>query len=159
MTAAESRSSIVQFLATDDHKFFKAFVQSQLAESVLQKQVNKILKIEKVVHVKLAGAFAPKLNYVFKPERLSDNGTLDTFLYRVRLEMLNTDQYKQIKHDNLARKERLVLRELINNPHILINKEDKGSTIVVEDRDEYIKNAMLHLHDTTFVKISPPTLK
>ena len=83
--------------------------------------------------------FKPKYNCPLNPERLSDNGTLDTFLHRVRLEMLNTDQYKQNKQDNLTRKERLALRDLINNPHIVINKADKGSTIVVEDRDEYIK--------------------
>ena len=40
---------------TDDHNFFKAYVQSKLAESVLQKQVKKILEIEKTVRVKLAG--------------------------------------------------------------------------------------------------------
>ena len=61
--------------------------------------------------------------------------------------MLNTDKHKQNKQDNLTRKERLALRELINNPHIVINKADKGSTIVVEDRDEYISNAMVHLNN------------
>ena len=60
--------------------------------------------------------------------------------------MLNTDKHKQDKQDNLTRKERLALRELINNPRIVINKADKGSTIVVEDRDEYISNAMVHLN-------------
>ena len=35
--------------------------------------------------------FKPVRNYTFNPERLSDNSTLDTFLHRVRLEMLNTD--------------------------------------------------------------------
>jgi hypothetical protein len=50
--------------------------------------------------------------------------------------MLNTDKYKQDKHDNLTRKEGLALRELINDPRIVINKADKGSTIVVEDRDD-----------------------
>ena len=79
----------------------------------------------------------PKYNCPLNPERLSDNGTLDTFLHRVRLEMLNTDQYKQNKQDNLTRKERLALRDLINNPHIVINKADKGSTIVVEERRIY----------------------
>ena len=77
--------------------------------------------------------------------------------------MLNTDQYKQNKHNNLTRKERFALRDLINNPQIIINKVDKGSTIVVEDRDEYIRNAMLHLNDPNVYKslhndISP-TLK
>ena len=61
--------------------------------------------------------------------------------------MLNTDKHKQDKQDNLTRKERLALRELINNPCIVINKADKGSTIVVEDRDEYISNAMVHLNN------------
>ena len=80
---------------------------------------------------------------------------LDTFLRRVRLEMLNTDQYKQNKYDNLTRKKRFTLRDLINNPHIVINKADKGSTIVVEDRDEYISNAMLHLNDPSVYKSIP----
>ena len=107
--------------------------------------------------------FTPKCNYNFNPERLSDNGTLDTFLHRVRLEMLNVDKYKQNKKDNLTKKERIALRDLIKNPHIVINKADKGSTIVVEDRDEYISNAMLHLNDPIVYKpldedISP-TLK
>ena len=77
--------------------------------------------------------------------------------------MLNTDKHKQNKKDNLIRKERIALRDLIKNPHIVINKADKGSTIVVEDRSEYIANAMLHLNDPTVYKpldedISP-TLK
>ena len=61
--------------------------------------------------------------------------------------MLNTDKHKQDKQDNLTRKERLALKELINNPCIVINKANKGSTIVVEDRDEYISNAMVHLNN------------
>ena len=51
--------------------------------------------------------------------------------------MLDTDKYKQ---DNLTSKERIALRELIQNRHLVINKADKGSTIVVEDREDYIKN-------------------
>ena len=66
--------------------------------------------------------------------------------------MLNSDKYKQEKQDNLTRKERFALRELINNPHIVINKADKGSTIVVEDRDEYISNAMVHLNNPNVYK-------
>ena len=92
--------------------------------------------------------FAPKRNHTYDPERwLSDNGTLDTFLHRVRVEMLNTDKHKQDKPDNLTRNERLALRELINNPRIVINTANKDSTIVVEDRDEYISNAMVHLNN------------
>ena len=73
------------------------------------------------------------------------------------MEMLDTEKYKQNK------KERIALRELILDPHIVINKADKGSTIVVEDRDKYIRNAKVHLNDPFVYKplyndISP-TLK
>ena len=96
--------------------------------------------------------FTPRHKHTFNPERLSDNGTLDTFLHRIRMEMLYTDKYKQNKHDNLTRKERIALSDLIKNPHVVINKADKGSMIVVEDRDEYIRKAMVHLNDPTVYK-------
>ena len=83
--------------------------------------------------------FTHKQKIVPNPERLTNSGTLDTFLHRIRMEMLDTEKYKQNKQDNLTRKERIALRELILNPHVVINKADKGSTIVVEDREEYIK--------------------
>ena len=91
------------------------------------------------------------------------NGYLtDTFLHRVRLEMLDAEKYEQNKMDNLTRRERIAFRNLIENPYIVISKADKGSTIV-EDRDEYISDAILHLNDPTVYKplaedISP-TLK
>ena len=66
--------------------------------------------------------------------------------------MLNVEKYQQNKQDNLTRKERIALRELIQNTNIVINKADKGSTIVVEDKDEYIHNAMTHLNDRTVYK-------
>ena len=56
------------------------------------------------------------------------------------------------KSDNLTRKERLALRELIHNHNLIINKAEKGSTIVVEDRDEYIRNAMEHLNNPDVYK-------
>ena len=54
------------------------------------------------------------------------------------MEMLNEDKHKvkQNKKDNPMRKEKIALRDLIKNPHIIINKADKGSSIVVEDREE-----------------------
>lgn len=66
--------------------------------------------------------------------------------------MLNVDKHKQNKQDNLTRKERIALKDLIKNPHIVINKADKGSTIVVEDREDYVRNAMSHLNDPTVYK-------
>ena len=47
--------------------------------------------------------FTPKRKYTYNPERLPNNGTLNTFLHRVRTEMLNTNMYKQDKRDNQKR--------------------------------------------------------
>lgn len=63
--------------------------------------------------------FTHKQSPTYNLERLTDNGSLDTFLHRVRLEMLDTDKYKQNKQDNLTRKERIALRQLIENQHIV----------------------------------------
>ena len=61
--------------------------------------------------------FTPRHKHTFNPERLSDNGTLDTFQHRVRMEMLDIDKYKQNKCDNLTRKERMALSDLIKKTH------------------------------------------
>ena len=47
---------------------------------------------------------------------------------------------------------RLALRELTHNQNLIINKADEGSTIVVEDRDDYISNAMEHLNNPNVFK-------
>ena len=86
------------------------------------------------------------------PDRLTDNGTLDTFFHRVRLDMMKEHKHKQNKSDNLTRDERQAINQLINNPTIIINKADKGSTIVVQDRSDYIAEAMKHLNDQTTYK-------
>ncbi len=46
--------------------------------------------------------------------------------------------YKQNKSDNLNKRERKPLNELNNNPNIIINKVDKGNSVVVEDRSTYL---------------------
>ena len=57
---ATAKSGIpVQFLVTDDHAFFKAFIKSGLAEKVLRNEVKAILGIRKGVQVKLAGEVIP----------------------------------------------------------------------------------------------------
>lgn len=57
--AAEKSGVSIQFLVTDDHAFFKAFVKSDVAEAVLRNEVKAVLEIKKAVHVKLAGEVIP----------------------------------------------------------------------------------------------------
>ena len=68
--------------------------------------------------------YKPKLN-----EQLILHQKLHTALWRIRQELIDETQYKQNKTDNLTRKERQALNELIHNPHIIINKADKGNTV------------------------------
>lgn len=53
--ASEKSGRSIEFLVTDDHSFFKAFIQSSIAERVLQKEVKAVLDLKKTVRVKLAG--------------------------------------------------------------------------------------------------------
>ena len=84
--------------------------------------------------------FKQKKHYPYNPERLTDNGTLLT-----QSKTMN----KQNKLDNLTRREREALKQLTDNPTLIINKADKGSTIVVQDRSDYI---MKHLNNKTTYK-------
>ena len=56
----------------------------------------------------------PICNMKTSPERLTDNGTLDTFLHRVGFEIMNEHKHKQNKPDNLTRQE----RQALNQPNI-----------------------------------------
>ena len=51
--------------------------------------------------------------------------------------------------DNLTYKQRQALRKLMIDDTIIINKADKGSTIVIQDRDTYTQRGLDHLKDTT----------
>ena len=52
------------------------------------------------------------------------------------------------KYNNLTSKERLALYDLKNDKNIVIKGADKGSTVVVWDRDDYIKEAEKQLGDS-----------
>ena len=47
----------------------------------------------------------------------------------------------QNKYNNLTREERSALYNLKNEKNIVIKSADKGSAVVVWDRDDYIKEA------------------
>lgn len=49
--------------------------------------------------------------------------------------------------DNMTRKERLALEQLVENTNIIINKADKGSTIVVRNKSDYVEEGLKHLCD------------
>ena len=52
------------------------------------------------------------------------------------------------KYNNLTSKERLALYDLKNDKNIVIKGADKGSAVVVWDREDYIKEAEKQLGDS-----------
>lgn len=49
--------------------------------------------------------------------------------------------------DNLTPEERTALHDLSKNRDIVVKKTDKGNTIVIDDKDEYIQDCTNHLND------------
>lgn len=61
---------------------------------------------------------------------------------------------RPFKH-NMRKSEKIALRELQKDTSLTIKKADKGSCVVIEDTDQYIKDGLSHLQDQrTYAKIS-----
>ena len=77
------------------------------------------------------------------------NRTLDTFQRSVKLEILKTKPKHKIS-DNLTKQERMGLKTLKDNPHIVIKKADKGSAVVVMNTTDYLREGYRQLLDQKF---------
>ena len=71
---------------------------------------------------------------------------LEGILETIKVELSQIPITNSLPH-NLSLNERKALRELKCNSDLVINKADKGSTIVVQDRSDHTRNALEHLND------------
>ena len=86
------------------------------------------------------------------PQSLGPKALEDAF-EAMRMEITKLEKHPTLNH-NLTRKERQAMRELSTDHNLVINKADKGSTIVVRQRTDYIKEGLEHLSDTnTYVQL------
>ena len=86
-------------------------------------------------------------NKKFKPRPVEDQ-CLENCLESIKVELMQMN-YTQNTSDNLSREERMALKSL-RERDLIINEADKGSTVVVQDRSDYVHNAMTrHLNDTS----------
>ena len=76
---------------------------------------------------------------------------LENTIYKILLET-ESIEYTQTKKDNLTTNQRIALANLSKRTDIVINKADKGSTIVVQDREQYIKDGLGHLTNISVYK-------
>ena len=87
-----------------------------------------------------------------RPRRDFHSSTdLEGVLEEIKLEISRIATMDKIPY-NLTLKERKALWELKCNSDLVINKADKGSTIVVQDRADYIRDALEHLNDPNTYK-------
>lgn len=74
------------------------------------------------------------------------------FLLKQDLKQFNTHFKSQQEKPNLSQAEQQALRELATNKHIVIKPADKGSAVVILDREQYIFEANRQLDDKTYYK-------
>ena len=79
------------------------------------------------------------------PTNLGPKALEDAF-EAMRMEIADPPK-SQKPEQNLTRKEKLALKELSSNHNLIINRADKGSTIVIRHRDDYIQEGLEHLSD------------
>ena len=76
---------------------------------------------------------------------------LETFIRSVESDIVK-HKLPISKHDNLKPSERSALHSLQKREDIIIKPADKGSAVVVMDREHYFSEAKRQLNDYTFYK-------
>ena len=92
-------------------------------------------------------AFRPKSSW--NPPKGHPN--LEVFLSEVEKELFTVADSK-LGYSNLSKEEWKAMRTLADDRTIVIKKADKGSCVVVWDRNDYIKEAEKQLNDASFYK-------
>ena len=75
--------------------------------------------------------------------------SLDIFQRSFKIGLLNSN-IKHARKPNLTREQMSSLKELSDNPEIVIQKADKGSAVVVMNKTDYLREGYRQLSDTQF---------
>ncbi len=87
--------------------------------------------------------FRPRSNYT--PPASSSN-PLENYIYALNMGATRLRQKNNV-FQNLNMHQRQALHQLSRNEKIVINKADKGSTIVILDKQDYMEKGVTHLSD------------
>ena len=74
---------------------------------------------------------------------------LETMFYSIEQD-LNRLKYRQPRKKNLTKEEYKSIKLLRNHPDIIIKPADKGSAIVIQDKEYYVKEGERQLHNDYF---------
>ena len=84
-----------------------------------------------------------KKKSTFNPK--GKDAAIELYLSRLEEEIMAIDT--KLSYSNLTKEERLALNSLRDDTSIIIKEADKGSGVVVWDREDYLKEAEKHLGD------------
>ena len=87
--------------------------------------------------------------------------SLETYIKTVRRCILNGNTNIRKARDNLTPEERKALKDLQKRDDIIIKEADKGSAVVVMNKEDYLAEAGRQLGDTSFYQklekeLTPP---
>ena len=72
---------------------------------------------------------------------------LDSYISTITSDIMNAPEHKS--YGNLSFEERSALKDLKSNVNLVIREADKGSSVVVMDRQRYIEEGYRQLNDTS----------
>ena len=115
--------------------------------STIQKDINRFartlrLKYQFQHNRPKKRRFKPQSNYIHP---ISTSGCLEDYIYALKIEATKLKPRKT--RNNLSQRQRIALRKLRKRNDIIIKKADKGSTVIIQDRQEYIDTGLEHLSD------------
>ena len=118
------------------------------------KFANRIRQLLKPNSYKLRGKKFPlkRIQKYDTKRTYFSSAKLEGVLETIKVEITKIPITDNIPH-NLSRNERKAFRDLKCNSDLVINKADKGSTIVVQDKSDYIKIGLEHLNDPHTYKV------
>ena len=75
---------------------------------------------------------------------------LDAYITSVQTDIIHGIKPKTYR--NISREEHKALNDIKNNRSIVVKEADKGSAVVIQDRDDYVHECMRQLNNTTHFK-------
>ena len=114
----------------------------------MHKQILMILILKQ--NLEIQKIFKPKSGWRPNPPNI----TLEIFRRSIKQEILKSKP-KKVRHNNLSKQERIGLKQLRDNPDIVMKKADKGSAVVVMNTTDYLREGYRQLQDTNFYQKIP----
>ncbi|XP_062599980.1 uncharacterized protein LOC134261570 [Saccostrea cucullata] len=142
--------SIRSFYFVTSPLIFVGLVNQLLTDIILDNLINKFILIcQEVLLEIMARHYVHRSDWEPAPGKC---GALESYIDAVESDIEKLLSVPDKTPDNLSKEERSALQSLKNRDDIVIKKADKGSTVVVLDKEIYMAEAQRQLSDERFYK-------